>query len=80
MAKTTCPITRQQFSDNAKPLSLVIEGQNIPLSPKQFSTNSFGWNAMGKIQVMVDGVPCTVQVGLNLTIVGSKELPLDPAS
>ena len=26
---------------------------------------------------MIDGVDCTVQVGLNLTLVGSKELPSD---
>ena len=26
-------------------------------------------------QCEVNGVPCTCQVGLNLTIVGSKELP-----
>jgi hypothetical protein len=30
--------------------------------------------------VEIDGVPVTVQVGMNMTIIGSKELPLDAAS
>jgi len=38
-----------------------------------FSTGSFGWYYNGKTTVMVDGKPLSVQVGLNLTVVGSKE-------
>jgi len=40
---------------------------------KEFSTGSFGWYLNGKIVVTVDGKPCSVQVGMNLTVVGSKE-------
>ena len=40
---------------------------------KEFSTGSFGWYLNGKIVVNVDGKPCSVQVGMNLTVVGSKE-------
>ena len=40
---------------------------------KAFSTGSFGWYLNGKTTVMVDGKAVSVQIGLNLTLVGSKE-------
>ena len=40
---------------------------------KAFSTGSFGWYLNGKTVIQVDGKPLNVQVGLNLTVVGSKE-------
>jgi hypothetical protein len=77
MAKTTCPITRQQFRDGAKPVSVTIDGQSLTATVKEFSTGSLGWYVNGKITLDVNGVAVPVQVGLNLTIVGSKELPSD---
>jgi hypothetical protein len=44
---------------------------------KIFSTGSLGWYLNGKTSIKVDGVDVPVQIGLNLTIVGSKELPED---
>ncbi len=44
---------------------------------KAFSTGSFGWYRNGKTTVMVDGKAVSVQIGMNLTIVGSKEAPRD---
>jgi hypothetical protein len=41
--------------------------------PKTFSTGSFGWYMNGKTTITVDGKPLPVQVGLNLTVVGSKD-------
>jgi hypothetical protein len=77
MGKTTCPISRAQFRANAKPLTVSIN--NVPLQAvvKEFSTGSLGWYLNGKTTVEVDGEAVTVQIGLNLTIVGSKELPRD---
>ncbi len=51
----------------------------IPLlaGVKEFSTGSLGWHHNGKITVEVGGTVVTVQVGLNLTVVGSKELPAE---
>lgn len=77
MAKTTCPITRQQFRDAAKPVSITINGVPQLADVKEFSTGSLGWYLNGKIPLEVDGKVVQVQVGLNLTIVGSKELPRD---
>jgi hypothetical protein len=76
-AKTTCPVSRQQFKDKAKPMEVLIDGNKMIAAAREFSTGSMGWNISSKMTVMVDGIPVTVQVGLNLTIVGSKELPKD---
>jgi hypothetical protein len=71
--KTKCPITADQFG-SALPLTVDIGGNKVVASPKNFSTGSFGWYATGKVVIEVDGVPCSCQVGLNLTVVGSKDL------
>jgi hypothetical protein len=42
---------------------------------KEFSTGSLGWFLNGKTTMDVGGKTVTVQIGLNMTIVGSKELP-----
>lgn len=78
--KTTCPISREEFRANAKPITVQI-GQ-IPLAAevKEFSTGSLGWYLNGKTSIEVNGVPVAVQIGMNLTIVGSKELPQDSAA
>ena len=40
---------------------------------KEFSTGSLGWYVNGKTSIKVGDVPCSVQIGFNLTIVNSKE-------
>ena len=37
---------------------------------KEFSTGSLGWYLNGKTTIDVDGTPVSVQIGMNLTIVG----------
>ena len=68
-------LSRESFRQHAKPVALTINGLPLVADPKEFSTGSLGWFSNGKITVVVNGVACKVQVGLNLTIVGSKELP-----
>ncbi|MBL8798631.1 MAG: hypothetical protein JNM56_32345 [Planctomycetia bacterium] len=77
--KTTCPITRQEFRDKAKPVTVVINGVPLAAEVKEFSTGSLGWYLNGKTSIEIDGKLTAVQIGLNLTIVGSKELPKDEA-
>lgn len=77
--KTTCPITRAQFRDRARPVKVVIDGKEHDVPAKEFSTGSLGWYLNAKTTIQVDGVSVPVQIGLNLTIVGSKELPQDAA-
>ena len=74
-AKNPCPVTREQFA-KAVPLTVKIGDTAVLVAaPKHFSTGSFGWYAGDKTVVVIDGVPVKVQVGLNLTVVGSKDLP-----
>jgi hypothetical protein len=87
MAKRECKISRGQFRKAARALKAVVqqygssdELARVMLTPKEFSTNSLGWYGNDKISVEVDGVLVDIQVGINFTIIGSKELPLDEPS
>lgn len=75
--KTTCPITRADFRAGAKPVKVTIDGESFEVPVKLFSTGSLGWYLNRKIDIDVGGVKVPVQIGLNLTIVGSKDLPQD---
>jgi hypothetical protein len=77
--KIPCPISHKQFKEHAKPLEVVINGQTLHAPVKEFSTGSLGWYLNHKMQITIDGHPVTVQVGLNMTIAGSKEVPKEPA-
>jgi hypothetical protein len=50
--------------------------------PKEFSTDSLGWNVSDKARGY-EGVspasPIDIQIGLNMTVIGSKELPKETA-
>ncbi len=78
--KTTCTISRAQFRAGAKPIDVTIGDQKFVAEVKEFSTGSLGWNINAKITLEVGGVRVPVQVGMNMTIVGSKELPPDEHS
>jgi hypothetical protein len=73
MAKSASPLSRTQFIDKAEPVKVVINGQELVADKREFSTGSFGWYYNGKITIPVDGKPLSIQIGLNLTVVGSKE-------
>ena len=73
MAKSPCPISKTQFLETAEPVKIMIGNSEIVADKREFSTGSFGWYYNGKTTIMVDGKPLAVQVGLNLTVVGSKE-------
>lgn len=73
-AAKVCPISREQFKAHAKPVSLTINGAPCLASVKEFSTGSFGWYLNGKTVIEVNGTAVEVQLGFNLTAVGSKEL------
>src|SRR5262245_11986244 len=76
--KTTCSISRAQFRARAEPVRIVINGVEMLAPVKEFSTGSLGWYLNAKTLITIDGKPVDVQIGLNLTIVGSKELPQEP--
>jgi hypothetical protein len=73
--KTNCPVTREEFRTDAKPVDVVINSVPLVAEVKEFSTGSLGWYLNGKTTIKVGDKAVTVQVGLNMTIIGSKELP-----
>lgn len=75
MAAARCAITRVQFRENAKQIPVTIGGNQYLAEVKEFSTGSLGWYLNGKTTIDVNGTLVSVQIGMNLTIVGSKELP-----
>ena len=75
MAKSTCPVTRTDFRNDAQPVEVIINGVPMTADVKEFSTGSLGWYLNGKVNLKVGDKSVSVQIGMNLTIVGSKELP-----
>jgi len=75
MAKTPCPVSREDFHLKAQPLTIELGGVPLVAQPREFSTKSFGWYVNGKATLTVDGKPVPVQVSMNLTVVGSKDVP-----
>jgi hypothetical protein len=73
MAKNPCPVSRPLFLEKAEPVKVTINGQEMTADKREFSTGSFGWYINGKVNITVDGKAVPVQIGLNLTVVGSKE-------
>jgi hypothetical protein len=71
--KSTCPVSLTLFQEKAEPLKVTINGQEMLAEVKTFSTGSFGWYLNGKTVVTIDGKAVSVQIGMNMTIVGSKE-------
>ncbi len=71
--KTSCPVSLPQFLEKAEPLKITINGQDMLAAVKQFSTGSFGWYMNAKTVVSVDGKALSVQIGMNMTVVGSKD-------
>lgn len=73
--KTICPLTRPEFLEKAKPLAITIDGVPMTAPPREFSTGSLGWNLNNKTTMDIGGTTVTVQIGMNVTLVGSKDLP-----
>jgi hypothetical protein len=80
MAKTNCPITRDEFKQNAKAIKVVVNDVPLLAEVKEFSTGSLGWYLNGKTNIEINGKAVSVQIGMNMTIIGSKELPGGPAA
>ncbi|MBL8753736.1 MAG: hypothetical protein JNK15_10590 [Planctomycetes bacterium] len=75
MAKSSCALSQAAFLAKAEPLKVTINGMDMLAEVKAFSTGSFGWYLNGKTVISVDGKAMSVQIGMNLTVVGSKEAP-----
>jgi len=71
-AKAKCQLSKDEFLAHAKPITVVIGDKTVEVKPREFSTGSFGWFHSGKAQIVVGNTTVPVQVGLNLTAIGSK--------
>ena len=78
--KTVCPVSRSEFQAQAKGVEVTINGQPVLAQVKEFSTGSFGWHHGDKVTIKVGETLVKVQVGLTLTVIGSKELPKEVAA
>jgi hypothetical protein len=62
-----------EFTAKARPVEVLIGGNRFMAMPKRFSTGSLGWYLNAKTSLPDEnGSVQPVQIGLNLTIVGSK--------
>ena len=68
-------MTKEQFGQSAKALRVLIDETAVFANPKRFSTGSVGWNANAKTQIVVNGEALEIQVGINLTVIGTKNQP-----
>jgi hypothetical protein len=75
--KTSLPAgtTRKALVGSGKKVQVTIEGKTQSADIREFSTGSIGWNVNDKQDVVINGVTYKCQVGLNVTIIGTKELP-----
>ena len=73
--KSSCPISRAEFRAKAKPVTVTVNNVPLQAEVKEFSTGSLGWYLNGKTTIDVGGTLVSVQIGMNLTVVGSKDLP-----
>lgn len=71
--KTACPVSLTEFQEKAEPMKIVINGQEMLAEVKAFSTGSFGWYLNAKTVAQIGGKAVSVQIGMNMTVVGSKE-------
>ena len=58
-----------------RPHVSLINGVVMEAGAREFSTGSLGWYSSATIAVSVGGTPVDVQIGLNMTVAGSKDLP-----
>jgi hypothetical protein len=76
IAKTPCPVTREQFEQNAAPeLTVTIDGKALHAEKREFNTGTLGWYLSQKISVDVGGVKVPCQVQVSVMAANSKELP-----
>lgn len=92
MNTTKCPVSRSEFLTVAKGLKVTIEtpdGQTATFiaTVKEFSSGGLGWNVSEKTTITLDGTvdgktlhrDAKCQVGLNISVIGSKDLAKEDA-
>jgi hypothetical protein len=73
--KTKCPITREEFEELAKPITITIDGKEIQGQVKVFKSGGFGFFANEKINMKIGEHVIKFQCNCNVSAVGSKPEP-----
>lgn len=66
--------TESKFLANAEDMVVQVFGNTLTGPARAFTSSNRGWYAGGKIEVPVAGKTLWAQIGINCTIVGSKEV------
>ena len=74
---STANVTRAQFAASTASVKVTLpDGTVLECAPREFSTGSLGYQGNGKATVtLADGTVLRCQVGLTITVIGSKALP-----
>jgi hypothetical protein len=62
----------QEYMTKAGALRCLIDDASLLANRKKFASGSLGWHFSGKAQILVGEYYLTCQIGLCVTIVGSK--------
>ncbi|GAB5372198.1 hypothetical protein AAMO2058_001644900 [Amorphochlora amoebiformis] len=66
-------MSKKYFLDYAKEIAIDIHGNKLTGKARDFSSGNLGWYLGGKIEIPVGKKNVWCQVGINVTIPGSKE-------
>ena len=79
-SKTECNITRRDFQASAKATRIALDCGEYMAEAREFSTGSLGWGASEKGWMTIGGEKVKVQIGITITVIGSKDLPRNEES
>ena len=65
-------VSREDFMSKVDDITVKIGDNTFVAKKKVFQSGSFGFNLTGKTHIVVDGKVVALQVGLNMTVIGSK--------
>ena len=66
-------LTRNKFLSSAPDMEFELWGNKLLGKPRAFTSDNMGWYTGGKIEFEVGGKKVWGQIGVNLTIMGSKD-------
>lgn len=66
-------ISRSDFVKSAPAMNIELWGNNLEGKPREFSSGNMGWYTGGKVEFKVKGKKMWGQLGINLTVMGSKD-------
>lgn len=69
--------TRAYFNARAVAMKVFLNGLPMTIKPKVFSTGSLGWHSSTKQQMAIGDTVVWCQVSQQITVIGSKELPIE---